>query len=198
MHQIIAVHLDSHSYFFDTITGVDFSNPAKLTRILCGIVPEQQRKVCLKSSDTAPRTDYTGDYHAVLTSGGGIEVRGLVGVLFTKEQYNSAQKLAEESNKMDTEMEAESAADNDTARFVLVLSSVVYADGEDSPGIRRKTANVEYSTEPGNMGTREACLIVRTDSQCNMGIIALNSSHKYYCQLILLPTSSLTGTSSSY
>ncbi len=186
---MLALHTDS-----GRIAGADFSDPDRIRPICCTVDPESQKKVSVRPLDKAPRTDYTGDYHEVVSSRG-IEVRGLVGTLFTREQYLAFQKLLKQTGEKEKEEEdeGEPMPENDTAKYVLCLSAVTYSEDDNVTVVKQRTASVEYQASIAVPGAREACLIVRSDSACNMNVVVLNSSHKYYCQIILLPTASLAG-----
>jgi hypothetical protein len=128
--------------------------------------------------------DFNGDYHMV-TAGRGVEVRGVIGLLYTKQQYLAL-------NKTCVFPELENAA----AEFAVELTAVRYADKE-AVMVKRFVTAVEFSTSPPGKRQQDCCLVVRTDSTCYSALVALNSSHKFYCQLLLVSTSTGAGTSTS-
>eukprot|EP01022_Parablepharisma_sp_SALTPOND_P005511 TRINITY_DN1226_c0_g1_i1.p1 TRINITY_DN1226_c0_g1~~TRINITY_DN1226_c0_g1_i1.p1 ORF type:complete len:1480 (-),score=135.50 TRINITY_DN1226_c0_g1_i1:5166-9605(-) len=184
VHQVLVVHFDN-----DIITGVDFSTPSSIKSLTVPTKPERQRKLAAtwKNFTKTPKTDYSGDFHEIVTSTG-VAIKGFIGVLYTKEQFAAATKKTRD-NEEDEEDKAQ--LDSEAARYVLQLTKVSFAENENAL-VTQKTMSVEYSVNPCTQPLREAYLIVRTDSKCEMAIAALNSSHKYYCQLLLLATNSTT------
>ncbi len=189
MGQVLVLHTDS-----GLLSGADFTIPGKIKQIACEVSQEEQRRAAnlIHPLDKIVRTDYTGDYHEIVTPQG-TEVRGLVGVLFTKGQYVAMERLQREEGERDDDEEGGDPTENDAARYILLLISVMHSVPESCTVVKQKTLNVEFSSGATTQGARESCLMIRSDSECNMNVVALNSAHKYYCQLIILPSHSLTG-----
>jgi len=107
--------------------------------------------------------------------------------LYTKEQFSTLNKKMlkiQNIQDSDSEEKSESSFENETARYVLHLTEISYAENEPII-LHQKVLPVEYSASPNSIASHESFLMVRTDSQNEMGIIVLNSAHKYYCQLFL-------------
>lgn len=73
--------------------------------------------------------------------------------------------------------------------FFLILHIIKYEEQENI-SIQEKVAPVEFSIGSANQEIESEPLIVRVNNSCDYAVVALNSFHKYYCQLCLIPMSS--------
>ena len=103
----------------------------------------------------------------------GCEYRCLTGILFTESQYFAC-----------NENKGKIASDSTKLKFILALTTIKYAAGETIT-VSKKITKVDYSETVSKEKTKERLLIIKTDSQNHIGLIAINSPHKIYCQLLL-------------
>ena len=63
-------------------------------------------------------------------------------------------------------------------KFILALMTMKYAAGE-SITIGKKIIKMDYSETVSKEKAKERLLIIKTDSQNHIGLIAINSPHKF-------------------
>jgi hypothetical protein len=85
------------------------------------------------------------------------------------------------------------ASVEESAKHILHLTSIRYHLGWPI-SVTQKMLPLEHHLEQSKFG--ETVLLVRADSECNCVLIALNSSHKFYCQLLLVSLQTGMGSQS--
>lgn len=106
-----------------------------------------------------------------------MEIRGITATLYSKSQYYSLKGKKPPKEK------------ENSIEHILSLTNLNYVQNENVY-VYQRMANIELSITPEN---KTNCLILKADSSFNYVVVALNSSHKYYCQLIFFSPSSGIG-----
>ena len=176
LYQILIVNLEKRD-----IEVIDFSVPKEIGQTKLN---SKQEKLVIEWRKVAriSKTGYSGDFHAVRKEGR-FGIKGVIAILYSTNQFNKLCEIYKEENKY--------SEDNTGTKYILHVATIKYFERENVR-INWKALSVEYYISKLILKAKDNCLIVRADNKCEITIIALNSSKKFYSQLLLFNNNSMS------